>query len=195
MHPDRRFHPHDRDAMLRFVGETGFAHLFAATPEGPMVVHVPLTWDAGALCFHVSRANRIAPHLADARVLASVAGPQGYVSPGWYAKADAVPTWNFVTVEVEGVARPLGAAALVAHLDAIAAAHEPRAGAPRPWTRPQTDPAYFDRLLGGIHGFELSIGAVRGTTKLSQNKPAEERARVAAGLAAAGNAALAALMA
>jgi transcriptional regulator len=52
----------------------------------------------------------------------------------------------------------------------------------------------FARLLDGIVGFELEITAWRPTFKLSQNKPVEERERVAAGLEAAGSAGIAALM-
>lgn len=196
MHPNPRFHADDREGMLDFSGATGFAHLFAATPAGPMVVHAPVTRAGDALHFHVARANRIAPHLAGAALIASVAGAQGYVSPSWYERpGDQVPTWNFVCVEVEGVAAPLDEAALVAHLDALAAQHEPRVASDRPWTRAKMADAAFRALLGAIAGFALPADAVRGTTKLSQNKREGDRARVIAGLAASGNAALAAAMA
>jgi transcriptional regulator len=49
-------------------------------------------------------------------------------------------------------------------------------------------------LIAGIVGFELEVQAWRPTFKLSQNKPADERARVAAGLEAQGSAAIAQLM-
>jgi transcriptional regulator len=51
-----------------------------------------------------------------------------------------------------------------------------------------------ERMMDMIAGFELTVEAWRPTVKLSQNKPAEERARVIEGLKGEGKLALAALM-
>lgn len=196
MHPNPAFRLDDREAMLAFVAATGFAHLFVSTPDGPMVVHAPLTREGDRLRFHVARANRVAPHLAGAPLLASVAGPEGYVSPNWYARpGDQVPTWNYVAVEVEGIARELNEDELVAQLDALAAAHEPRVNPANPWTRGKMDDAVFRKMLRAIVGFEIAVDTVRGTRKLSQNKGEVDRAGVLAGLRAGGNGALAQAMA
>ena len=195
MHPDPAFRDDAADALDRAAG-AGFAHVFAATSAGPMVVHAPVTRHGGRLRFHVARANRIAPHLDGAAVLVSVTGPQGYVSPNWYATpGDQVPTWNYLAVEIDGNARAIDDAALVEQLDALAAVHEPRVNPARPWTRDKMDDAVFRRMLRGIVGFEVTVAAVRATTKLSQNKSAADRAAVAGGLRAGGNDALADAMA
>lgn len=194
MHPNPAFRASDRAAMLAWAARIGFAHLFVATPDGPMVVHAPLT-AAGEdrLRFHIARANRIATHLDGATALASVAGAHGYVSPNWYAvPGNQVPTWNYVAVEIEGTLARLDEATLIAQLDTLADAHEPRPG---PWTRGKMATDAFAAMLRAIIGFELTITAVRGTTKLSQNKSAADRAGVAAGLGRAGNQGLAAIMA
>ena len=192
MHPNPRFRA-DPAELVERAAAIGFAHIFAATPEGPMVVHAPVTRHGDRLRFHVARANRIAPHLDGAELLLSVAGPQGYISPNWYERpGDQVPTWNFVTIEIEARAAMLSDAALTEQLDALADAHEPR---PTPWTRDKMDPAAFDKLLRAIVGFELTVTAARGTTKLSQNKGPADRDGVIAGLTAAGNRALADAMA
>lgn len=194
MHPDARFRS-DAD-WLDFADARGFAHIFAATPSGPIVVHAPLTRAGDALHFHVSRTNRIAPHLPGASLVASVAGPDGYISPNWYAAPrDQVPTWNFIAVEIEGVATPLPEAALIAQLDALAARHEPRVNPDSPWTRDKLDDALFHRMLRGIVGFAIRITAIRETVKLGQNKTPADRTGVIAGLRAGGNEALAAAMA
>ena len=191
MHPDKRFHDDPADLLAR-AAAIGFAHIFADTGAGPMVVHAPVTLHGERLRFHVARANRIAPHLDGASLLLGIAGPHGYVSPNWYAvPGNQVPTWNYIAVEIEGRATRIDEAALVEQLDQLADAHEPRPG---PWTRAKTDPALFAGMLRAIQGFELEITAVRGTTKLSQNKDATDRAGVIAGLAARGNAALVAAM-
>lgn len=187
MHPNPTFRP-DEATLLERAAAIGFAHLFATTSEGPMVAHAPLTLHGTALRFHLARANRLHPHLAGATVLASVAGPDGYISPNWYIHpGNQVPTWNYVAIEVDGVARALPEAALLEQLDALADRHEPR---PNPWTRAKADPQAIAAMLRAIEGFAIDVTAVRGTTKLSQNKGAEDRAAVAAGLRRQGNAAL-----
>ncbi len=184
MHPNPLFRT-DPDTLLDAAARIGFAHLFAATPLGPMVAHAPLTRHRERLRFHLARGNRLHPHLDGATVLASLAAPEGYISPNWYARpGNQVPTWNYVSIEVEGVAHALPEAALLEQLDALAEAHEPR---PDPWTRAKTDPAAIVAMLRAIEGFEIEVTAIRGTTKLSQNKNAEDRAGVAAGLRRAGN--------
>ncbi len=123
--------------MLRWATATGFAHLFVATPDGPMVAHVPIVaaGDA-AVRFHIARGNRLFRHLGGARALASVTGAEGYVTPNWYSDpANQVPTWNYVAVEIEGPVHALDDEGLTAQLDALAAAHEPRVSPQAPWTR------------------------------------------------------------
>ncbi len=190
MHPNRAFRS-DADP-LAMAASIGFAHIFADTPDGPMVVHAPVTRHGDGLRFHVARANRIAGHLDEAFVLLSVVGPQGYISPNWYVRpGDQVPTWNFVAVEIDGLASAVGDDDLVAHLDTLAANHEPR---DRPWTRDKMDDAVFRRMLGGIRGFAVTVTATRTTDKRSQNKPEADRVGVIAGLAAEGNAPMASAM-
>ncbi|MDP1027348.1 FMN-binding negative transcriptional regulator [Sphingomonas sp. KR1UV-12] len=193
MHPAPAFRS-DED-WLALAGTIGFAHIFLAGAEGLMVVHAPVTRHGDRLRFHVSRANRIAPHLPGAAALVSVQGVDGYVSPNWYAApVDQVPTWNYVAVEIDGIVAPLDEAELLAQLDELAAVHEPRVNPAAPWTRDKTDPARIVALLRGIVGFELTPTAIRGTRKLSQNKTTADRAGTVAGLDAAGNVALAAAM-
>jgi len=188
MHPNPAFRPGDDAALIDWAARIGFAHLFIATPLGPMVAHAPIA-AAGpqAVRFHVARANRIHAHLDGARMIASVTGAEGYVTPNWYADgASQVPTWNYVAAELEGVVHAIDEDGLVAQLDALAAAHEPRISPDNPWTRDKMDEARFRAMLRAIAGFELRIDAMRGTTKLSQNKPVADRERVIAGLAATG---------
>jgi len=193
MHPNKAFRHGDDAALIAWASRIGFAHLMIATADGPMVVHAPIVQTGPTtLSFHVARANRVHPHLDGARMIASVAGAEGYVSPNWYADgANQVPTWNYVAVELQGTVHALDEDGLVAQLDALAAAHEPRVLPDNPWTRDKMDETRFRAMLRAIAGFDLRVDQVRGTTKLSQNKSAGDRARVIAGLEQSGNAALA----
>src|SRR5688500_1271712 len=101
MHPNRKFHVDDREAMRAVVREQGFAALVAQTPEGLRAVHVPVLIDAEIVRFHVSRGNLIHETLsAGSDALLIVTGPHAYVSPDWYGLEDRVPTWNYVAVEL-----------------------------------------------------------------------------------------------
>lgn len=195
MHPAPAFRHDDRDLLEAVVAEVGFGMVFAGTPDGPRVAHTPLlsTGD-GAVQFHLSRGNALTAQLDGARALVVVNGPDGYVSPGWYADEGQVPTWNYVAVELEGRVRRMAAEGVTDLLEALSARHEARIGATPPWTIDKLSPARRAGLMAGMVGFELEIEAWRPTFKLSQDKPAAERARVADGLERSGAAALATLM-
>ena len=194
MHPNRAFRFDSDAAILDWAVARGFAHIFAATPEGLMVAHAPIVAaGTGAVRFHLSRANRMTPHLDGARVLLSIAGPDGYITPNWYVEpAGSVPTWNYVSAEIDGTTHIVDENSLVDQLDTLTALHEPRVAPDRPWSRDKMPEDRFRAMLGTIIGFEVVIDAVRGTAKLSQNKNDADRAGVIGGLRATGNPALAA---
>ncbi len=196
MHPNSAFRPKQDDLAELLVREIGFAAIFASTPDGPRVAHAPvvLSDDRTTLQFHLARGNALTRHLAGANALAVVQGPDAYVSASWYADADQVPTWNYVAIEMEGVARKLDDAELIAQLDTLSAQHDARVSANPPWTRDKMNPALFSKMTSAIVGFEMRIAAWRPTIKLSQNKSAEERGRVISGVEATGHGALAQLM-
>lgn len=200
MHPNQSFRHGARDDVGRalletMVEEVGFGMVFAQTPNGPRVAHVPLLWTAvGALQFHLARGNGLTRHIDGMTVLAVINGPDGYVSPRWYADPEQVPTWNYVAVELEGRVRRISADQLLSQLTALSNKHETRVSAGEPWTMDKLPAAKLRGLLAGIVGFELEVLGWRETLKLSQNKSAEDRACVAAGLESEGSAAIAALM-
>lgn len=195
MHPDPKFRWQDRDDLRAFVAEARFGMVFAQTPDGPAVAHVPVVWlDQDRIGFHLSRGNRLAPHIDGVQALFVANGPHGYVSPDWYGLEDQVPTWNYVAVELEGEVRALPDAALPALIDALSHDSEARL-APKPvWSRDKMTPGLFDRMMSAITGYELRVAQWRGTRKLGQNKAAAARAAAADGMAAAGDQAVAALM-
>jgi len=184
MHPNRTFHWTDEQEMLDFIAQVSFATICV---DGPAVVHVPVVV-AGhdRLRFHTSRSNKVAAKLAGSRAVASLLGPDFYVSPDWYGTPDQVPTWNYLAVEAEGPLRQLDEAELAELLDDLSAAHEARLAPKKPWTREKMSPGRFEAMLKAIVGFEMRIEALRGTRKLGQNKTAEQRAGVADALEAIG---------
>ena len=95
---------------------------------------------------------------------------------------------------LEGRVRRMDDDGLLGLLETLAARQEARIVEGEPWTMAKVPEAKLRKLLPGIVGFELEVQAWRPTFKLSQNKPAEERARLADGLEAQGSRALAELM-
>ncbi|MGB7654763.1 MAG: FMN-binding negative transcriptional regulator [Novosphingobium sp.] len=197
MHPNSAFRHADRALLEALVDEVAFGMIFAATPDGPRVAHVPLLWSTGGTVqFHLARGNALTKHLDGATVLAVVNGPDGYISPRWYSDggADQVPTWNYAAVELEGRVRRMDEAGLLAQITALSEKHEARVSAGKPWSIDKLSEARRIALVKAIVGFELDVLGWRETLKLSQNKSAEDRAGLAAGLESEGAAAIALMM-
>ncbi len=195
MHPNSLFRIDDRGLLEALIEEVGFGMVFAETPDGPRVAHVPLvsTGD-GALHFHLARGNALTKHIAGRTALAVINGPDAYVSPRWYADRGQVPTWNYVALELEGPVRQMDGDGLTGLLETIGERQEARIADGEPWRPEEVAGDLWDKLARGIVGFELEIRAWRPTFKLSQNKPPEERRRVADARAAPGSPAIGALM-
>ncbi len=194
MHPNPLYRSEDRALMESLIDEIGFGMVFAATPDGPRVAHTPLlsTGD-GAVQFHLARGNALARHLEGRDALIVVNGPDAYVSPRWYGNRDTVPTWDYIALELEGRVRRMADEGLEAFLHAAIAKHEARLEG-EPWRAEESSEKVWAGLFRGIVGFELEVLAWRPTIKLSQNKPLEDRVRIAEGLDAAGKPALAHLI-
>ena len=195
MHPNPQYRLEDRDAMRAFATEIGFGMLFAATPDGPRVAHIPFVFlDEDRIGFHVARGNGIVRGLEGAEALFVVNGPDAYISPDWYGIDNQVPTWNYLTLEMQGAVTKMDRETLIAQADALSLQHETRL-APKPvWTRDKMADGLFDKMLGGIFGYEMRVTGWRGTAKLGQNKTPEVRARVADALEVHGQRAMALLM-
>ena len=194
MHPNPLFRHEDRALLETLLDEIGFGMVFLTTPDGPRVAHTPLlSTEDGAVQFHLSRGNALTKWLDGATALITVNGPDGYVSPRWYDDRGTVPTWNYISLELEGRVRRMDQDGLDALLYALIDKHEVRLGGDQ-WSASETPPDIWRKLLTAIVGFELEVQAWRPTLKLSQNKSADERAQIAEGLEQAGSPALAHLI-
>ena len=187
MHPNRAFGWDDRQGMLDFVAERGFAHVFAAGMDGLFVAHAPVVITGeGRVQFHISRRNRAAGQLAGRQALISVAGRDAYHSANWYASPDQVPTWLYDAVEIEGEARQLSEPELIAQVDRLTETMERRWSPDAPWTRAKMSPGKFEAMVQAIIGFEVDPRAIRGTRKFNQHKAAADVDATMAGQQGAG---------
>lgn len=167
---------------------------------GELVVnHVPFLLDPargphGTLIGHVARANPVWQQPGPSVLVFH--GPDAYITPNWYAAKAAhgkvVPTWNYAVVHAHGRPQALHEPAAVRDIvTRLTALHESRE--PAPWQVADAPPAYIEQLLAAIVGIEVPIERLVGKWKLGQNRPADDRRGVAAGLAARGDEALWAL--
>ena len=186
MHPNPAFRQASEAANLAFARERGFGTLSVNGPDAPLLAHVPFLLDPEVreARLHLVRSNPVARALPTRAVLA-VTGPDGYVSPDWYGVPDQVPTWNYVAVHLSGPVERLPQEAMRAELDALSAAFEGRLPK-RPWRTDKMPMDLLERLMRTIMPCRMIVSDVRGTWKLSQNKPEPARLGAAAEMERAG---------
>lgn len=174
--------------------------LIRACPLGALVTitaggldanHVPFEIDPepapfGTLRAHVARANPVWRDVASGgEALVIFRGPDGYVSPAWYPSktetGKVVPTWNYAVVHAHGALRVIDDRAwLRAFVEKLTDRHE--AARPEPWHLTDAPADYIDSMVAAIVGIEMPITKLIGKWKVSQNRPAQDRAGVVAGL-------------
>lgn len=182
----------DRAAIARLVHDHPFATLLTVAGQEPVVTHLPLVlvpdcepW--GTLVGHFARANPHAGIAAGGPSIAVFHGPHAYVSPSWYADPGAsVPTWNYAVAHLHGTVE---LAADAEQTQAVLGLLIDRFESERamPW-RPALDAARAAAMVGAIVGFRIRVTHVDAKFKLSQNRSADDRQRVAAALAGDGHA-------
>jgi len=176
------------------------ATLVTLGPDGLTADHIPMEIEPGGplgvLRGHVARANPVWQSArSDVHALAIFQAAQGYVTPAWYAtKAESgkvVPTWNYAVVHASGPLRaiddPAWLRGFVTRLTDHHEGQRPDLRGAEPWRVTDAPDDYVERQLGGIVGIEIPLARLEGKWKMSQNRTAEDRAAVVAGLRAAGD--------
>jgi transcriptional regulator len=159
--------------------------------EGLNANHLPFEWDPapapfGTLRAHVARGNSLWKELSSGtQPLAIFQGPQHYITPSWYqTKRDTgkvVPTWNYLVVHAYGPMRVIDD---VQWLRKFVGALTERFEAPRaqPWKVEDAPEDFIASQLKAIVGIEMTVEKLLGKWKASQNRPAQDREGVVAGL-------------
>jgi len=176
----------DPGAIVALARQAGFGHLVVVDDEMPQSTPMPfIVSDDGAVVRgHLARPNPVW-RAAPCNALLIVPVSDAYISPSWYpSKAEhgkVVPTWNYEIVHVQG--------RLVAHDDVVWIERLVRdltelneAPLPEQWAVDDAPADYLEKMLRGIVGVELLVDSLIGKRKLSQNRPPDDQAGVAAGL-------------
>jgi len=167
----------DLAELRRVIERNPWATLVSATPDGLVASHYAVllddTRDDLTVVGHVGRPDDLVHGLGERELMLIFQGPHGYITPRWYGEAQAVPTWNFVTVQLSGVPEILSTEENLQVLEKLVAHFESADDEPRLLWKAPNDPAYVEKLEKGTVGFRLTPTKVVAKRKLSQNKPAE----------------------
>ncbi|HEY5362576.1 MAG TPA: FMN-binding negative transcriptional regulator [Aestuariivirga sp.] len=190
MYQPQHFKEDRLEVLHALIKAYPFGLLISSSADGLEANGVPFILDAvsapfGVLSCHVARANRQWKNLDGQNVLAVFQGPQTYISPSLYETkretGKVVPTWNYVMVQVKGVASVHEDHAwLSTQIRALTQTHE--AGRSAPWAVDDAPEGYIESQMNGIVGIEIPISSIEGKWKMSQNRPEADRQGVAEGL-------------
>lgn len=164
-----------------------FATLVSGATAKLTASHLPLLWTDsnqgnGVIQGHMARANpQWQDFTEDAEVMAIFTGHHAYISPNWYISRPAVPTWNYAAVHAYGVARVINDQDTVRTLlKRMVATFD--ADPDQAWPDDETQEEFVQAMIPNVVAFEIPIARLQAKAKLSQNRPANDRARVVTAL-------------
>jgi transcriptional regulator len=171
----------DPAEIRRLISENPWATIVSNTTNGLVASHYPVVLEPPSqlspenpfgmsIVSHVGRPDEQLHELGSHEVLVIIQGPHGYISPGWYAEGDFVPTWNHVTAHLYGTPEILSDAENFDVLDDLVDHFEKRM--PHP-TSLSIDEEQARRIARGTVGIRLVVTRFDARLKLSQNKPPE----------------------
>jgi len=173
--------------------ERALATLVTLGAAGLNANHLPFELDTdplpnGTLRCHVARANPVwRDYARDSEALVIFHGPQVYISPSWYEtkkqSGEVVPTYNYAVVHAYGALRIIEDRAWLRGLVTRLTERFESASA-APWQVRDAPPDFIEKQLGAIIGIEITITKLVGKWKVSQNRPALDRAGVLEALSA-----------
>jgi len=182
------------EVLYQQIRERALGTLVTLDSTGLNANHIPFEVDAepapfGTLRGHVARANPVWWNFSQAvEALVIFHGPQAYVTPSWYQTkketGEVVPTYNYIVVHAYG---PLHVHDDVEWLRGLVARLTNRFEANRvaPWRVSDAPDAFIEKQLRAIVGIEIPMTKLIGKWKVSQNRPAVDRAGVVTGLSKA----------
>ena len=179
------------EEITNFARSVRAADIVTVNDEGtPIATLMPFIWEEsgdpdsgyGKLVMHMAKANaqwKLAR--ANSQALAIIRGAQAYISPTNYERKlvdhKVVPTWNYQSLHLSGkIEVSEDIEVLRSIVTQLSTHHE--ASRENPWDPADIDPQYLELELKGIVAITLHITKVEAKYKLSQNKSAQDQARI-----------------
>src|ERR1700712_4791070 len=174
----------DELVVKRLIRENPWMTFVSSTSNGLVASHYAtlLEEDADGISIvsHFGRPDEKLHELGEHEMLVIVQGAHGYISPGWYADGEFIPTWNHVTAHLYGTPEILSDEENFAILQRLVDHFEVRM--PHPVSL-DYDEEYARRVAKGTVGLRIRVERIDARLKLSQNKPVEVRETIIAALA------------
>jgi transcriptional regulator len=194
MYQPDHFRVEDVVQMHALMRARPFAALVSRGSLGLYASHLPTVLKDegpyGLIECHLARAN---PHWKDlaagTEALMIFQGPEGYITPNWYASktvhGKVVPTWNYAVVHAYGRPEVMNEKDwLQRHVGELTAQQERNEA--KPWLLSDAPATYIDVMLRGIVGFRFPVTRLEGKWKMSQNRDMNDRDGVVKGLGGRG---------
>ena len=166
----------DVEVVKRLIRENPWMTFVSNTSNGLVASHYATlleeTDEGISIVSHFGRPDEQLHELGEHEMLVIVQGSHGYISPGWYAEGDFIPTWNHVTAHLYGTPEILSAEENFEILQRLVDHFEHR----------MPDPVSLDydeekarRVALGTVGLRIRVTRIDARLKLSQNKTPEVR--------------------
>jgi transcriptional regulator len=173
MYVPKKFKWENKAAILDFIQKNAFGLLVINGENVPMASHLPFFWEDdgtewGSLTTHIAKGNQLGQLVQnDKMVLAVFQGEHGYVSPSWYDHVN-VPTWNYVSVHINGHARLTNRNETIDLLTKILNHYE--SGRENGRKMEDYSEEFLESHYQGLLGIKIQIEQVDAAVKLSQNR-------------------------
>ena len=152
----------------QFINEFSFGVIVSNSLTGTHIPFVLSTQENqyGTLYTHCAKANPHWKELEGSEVMVIFTGPHSYISPNWYAKGPAVPTWNYTAVHAYGTVTLLNDLDTLNTVNDVVQKYEPSLLKEQKVLTHE----YRDKLLAGIVGFKIELTKIEGQLKLGQQR-------------------------
>jgi len=167
----------------KLMSTHSFATLVSQGKSALTASHLPLLYrnkgsGKGTIEGHMARANpQWRDFTKDTEVMAIFTGHHAYISPTWHTSTPAVPTWNYAVVHAYGIPRliddQLAIQALLKRMVATFDAYPDKA-----WPNDEAHEKFVQAMIPDVVAFEIPIARFQAKSKLSQNRPNPDRARI-----------------
>jgi transcriptional regulator len=175
------FKDKDQHRVLDFIRQNSFAFLVANAQPYPAATQVPLLLEEreGLLYLKGHIMRQTGHHkalLENPKVLCVFTGAHAYVSASLYTNPQAVSTWNYMSVHVNGHLNFLNDEGLLALLEETTRHYENNEDSPASFHHLPKD--MVQKASKAIVGFEIAVEKIEHVFKLSQNRDAESYANI-----------------
>jgi len=186
----RTFKQDNIEDLLQLMAQYPFATLITLSETGIDATHLPMfvvkEADKYHLKAHIAKANPLWKSVKNGSdVLVTFHGPNCYISPNHYPTkkqtGKAVPTWNYVVVQVKGTISFIHDSEWIYNaIETLTNIHE--SAQLQPWSISDAPDEYIQKMIPAIVGIEIEVTSITGQWKLSQNQPQVNQYGVVEGL-------------